>query len=41
VEYIGEYDLPLSPIWYWLWVGVKPWGTKLLKRRARAGLPEG
>lgn len=37
VEYIGEYDLPLSPMWYWLWVRAKPAVMNLLKSRARAG----
>jgi lipid II:glycine glycyltransferase (peptidoglycan interpeptide bridge formation enzyme) len=36
VEYIGEYDLILSPVWYWLWVKVKPMALDILKRRARA-----
>lgn len=37
VEYIGEYDLVLSPAWYWLWVSLKPTVMNLLKRRARSG----
>ncbi len=36
VEYIGEYDLVLSPVWYWLWVRVKPAAVRALKRRARS-----
>lgn len=35
VEYIGEYDMPLSPLWYWLWVKVKPTVMNILKKRAR------
>lgn len=36
VEYIGEYDLVISPFWYWLWVHAKPTVMNLIKRRARA-----
>lgn len=36
VEYIGEYDLVISPFWYWLWVKAKPAVIKFLKKRARA-----
>lgn len=36
VEYIGEFDLPLSPLWYWLWIRAKPAVMNLLKSRARA-----
>ena len=35
VEYIGEYDMVLSPSFYWLWNVAKPWVTKLLKARGR------
>lgn len=35
VEYIGEYDLVLSPFWYWLWVRAKPVVVSLFKMRAR------
>ena len=35
VEYIGEYDTVLSPMWYWLWVRVKPAALRLLKKRAK------
>ena len=41
VEYIGEYDLPLSPIWYWLWVRAKPSAMRLFKRRAKPQAPDG
>jgi peptidoglycan pentaglycine glycine transferase (the first glycine) len=36
VEYIGEFDLPLSPAWYWAWTVGKPKISaflKLLRRR--------
>lgn len=36
VEYIGEYDLILSPTWYWLWNVVKPRFVNLLKARGRS-----
>lgn len=36
VEYIGEYDMPLSPMWYWLFNKAKPTVSKLLKMKARA-----
>ena len=36
VEYIGEYDLVLSPGWYWLWSVAKPRIQGLLKARGRA-----
>lgn len=39
VEYIGEYDLPLSPVWYWLWVRAKPAAVRMLKRRAATAEP--
>jgi lipid II:glycine glycyltransferase (peptidoglycan interpeptide bridge formation enzyme) len=32
VEYIGEFDLPLSRFWYWLWTVGKPLAVRLLKR---------
>lgn len=35
VEYIGEYDLPYSNFWYWLWVQAKPKVTAMLKARKR------
>ncbi len=35
VEYIGEYDMVLSPLWYWLWVKAKPAVSNALKARAR------
>lgn len=35
VEYIGEFDMVLSPLWYWLWVKAKPTVMKILKKRAR------
>lgn len=38
VEYIGEYDMVLSPMWYWLWVRFKPAFVNFLKRRARKGI---
>ncbi len=34
VEYIGEYDLVLSPGWYWLWNVARPRVQGLLKKRA-------
>lgn len=40
VEYIGEYDMVLSPAWYWLWVRVKPKVQNLLKKRARASVTD-
>jgi lipid II:glycine glycyltransferase (peptidoglycan interpeptide bridge formation enzyme) len=36
VEYIGEHDMPLSPLWYWLWVRAKPAVSNLIKKKARA-----
>ncbi len=33
VEYIGEFDLPLSRLWYWLWTVGKPLAVRLLKGR--------
>lgn len=36
VEYIGEYDMVLSPAWYWLWNVAKPRLQGLLKARRRA-----
>lgn len=36
VEYIGEYDMVLSPAYYWLWNVAKPRVTKALKSRGRA-----
>lgn len=36
VEYLGEYDMVLSPAWYWLWVKVKPAVMSIIKKRARA-----
>ncbi len=36
VEYIGEYDMVLSPSWYWLWNVARPRLQKLLKARRRA-----
>ncbi|NLN75686.1 MAG: peptidoglycan bridge formation glycyltransferase FemA/FemB family protein [Armatimonadetes bacterium] len=36
VEYIGEYDMVLSPFYYWLWSVAKPWVSKVLKARGRA-----
>ena len=44
VEYIGEFDLPLSGSWYWLWTVGKPMLTsamKLLKRRGSEGFGVG
>jgi peptidoglycan pentaglycine glycine transferase (the first glycine) len=31
VEYIGEFDLPFSPAWYWMWTVGKPKVTAFLK----------
>ncbi|MBI3923875.1 MAG: peptidoglycan bridge formation glycyltransferase FemA/FemB family protein [Armatimonadetes bacterium] len=39
VEYIGEFDLPLSRIGYPLWTVAKPWAVKLLKKRGDASAP--
>ena len=36
VEYIGEYDMVLSPSWYWLWSVARPQVTKMLKSRGRS-----
>ncbi len=36
VEYIGEYDLVLSPAYYWLWSVARPWVSKILKARGKA-----
>jgi len=36
VEYIGEYDLVLSPTWYWLWNVVRPRLQSILKAKRRA-----
>lgn len=36
VEYLGEYDMVISPMYYWLWNVAKPWVSKLLKARGRA-----
>ena len=38
VEYLGEYDFPLSPVWYWFWVHAKPTVSNIIKRRARQRL---
>jgi lipid II:glycine glycyltransferase (peptidoglycan interpeptide bridge formation enzyme) len=35
VEYIGEFDLPLSPAWYWAWTKGKPKVSAFLKSLAR------
>lgn len=35
VEYIGEYDMVLSPSFYWLWNVAWPWVSKILKARGR------
>ena len=35
VEYIGEYDLVLSPAWYWMWNIARPRLQKLMKARRR------
>lgn len=36
VEYIGEYDLVYSKLFYWLWVKAKPKVSAMLKARKRA-----
>jgi len=36
VEYIGEYDMVLSPAYYWLWNVVRPWVSRVLKTRGRS-----
>ncbi len=35
VEYIGEYDMVLSPSWYWVWNVGMPKVRNILKRRAQ------
>lgn len=40
VEYIGEYDLVLSPLFYWLWNVAMPRVRRLLKARRRAEVAE-
>lgn len=40
VEYIGEYDMVVSPAYYWLWSVAKPWVSKALKSRGRKSRPE-
>lgn len=40
VEYIGEYDMVLSPGWYWLWNVARPRVQGLLKARRRAEVQE-
>lgn len=35
VEYIGEYDMILSPTYYWLWNVVRPCVSRLIKARSR------
>jgi len=35
--YAGEYDLVLSPTWYWLWTTARPKLVAALKRRQAAG----
>ncbi|HEY3281260.1 MAG TPA: peptidoglycan bridge formation glycyltransferase FemA/FemB family protein [Armatimonadota bacterium] len=39
VEYIGEFDLPLSPLLYPLWVRGLPFAKRLLRGRRRAHAP--
>ena len=39
VEYIGEYDLPLSPLWYPLWTRAMPMARNLFKRTRRHVTP--
>ncbi|MCL5104216.1 MAG: peptidoglycan bridge formation glycyltransferase FemA/FemB family protein [Armatimonadetes bacterium] len=36
VEYIGEYDMVLSPAWYWLWNVARPRIQSMLKARRKA-----
>ncbi|MGQ9455805.1 MAG: lipid II:glycine glycyltransferase FemX [Armatimonadota bacterium] len=33
VEYIGEYDMVLSPVWYWLWTIARPHIQAVLKSK--------
>lgn len=35
VEYIGEYDMVLSPTWYWLWNAARPCVSRILRARRR------
>ncbi|MBP6963426.1 MAG: peptidoglycan bridge formation glycyltransferase FemA/FemB family protein [Armatimonadetes bacterium] len=37
VEYVGEFDLPYSTPWYWLWVTAKPRVSVLMKSLNRRG----
>ncbi len=37
VEYIGEYDMVLSPAYYWLWNVLMPGIRNFMKRRAKSG----
>jgi lipid II:glycine glycyltransferase (peptidoglycan interpeptide bridge formation enzyme) len=36
VEYIGEFDMVLSPSWYWAWNVARPRMQKMMKARRRA-----
>ncbi len=36
VDYLGEWDLPLNPAWYWLWTTARPRIVAALKRRANS-----
>lgn len=38
VEYIGEYDMPYSKLWYWMWTKGKPMATSALKGLKRRNL---
>jgi lipid II:glycine glycyltransferase (peptidoglycan interpeptide bridge formation enzyme) len=42
VEYIGEFDIPYSRAWYWLWTTGKPMATSFLKllKKGRSGRGE-
>ncbi|MDW8368247.1 MAG: peptidoglycan bridge formation glycyltransferase FemA/FemB family protein, partial [Abditibacteriales bacterium] len=40
VEYIGEFDWPLSRFWYWLWTVGKPLAVRLLKQRKGQAGPQ-
>ncbi len=36
VEYIGEYDMIISPFWHWMWEFARPRMQRLMKARSRA-----
>ncbi len=40
VEYIGEYDLVLSPMWYWIWTVAAPRVQRAMRGKARQAAAE-